>query len=753
MKIFLTVCILTIFGGKAFSQIDSSATEKCKRSHLASFQSTQRVNYFQYPTMSKYDVKYIKLDLNAEANNRAISGNCLTISKTTTTLDSFVTELKSNMIVDSLFINGIKKSFTQSNDHIFVTINPAIPTNTIFSALIYYKGTTNSIGVYAGVGQNTGLEYTATLSESYQAREWFPVKQILEDKIDSLDVWVTTSNTNKVGSNGKLIGIDNLPNNKVRYRWKSRHPINYYLPSIAVGNYMEYKNYAKPSAMAPDSILVLHYLPNNTNYFNTAKTNLDKTPLFIEKFSELYGLYPFSDEKYGHSIASINGGMEHQTMTTMDSYGSTLIAHELGHQWFGDNVTCAKWNDIWVNEGFAAYSEYLVIEKLPALFTTTTPSAYMLNIHNNVMSVANGSVYVPDASVYDENRIFSSRLTYDKGSAIIHNLRFEMRSDSLFFQTLKNYQNQYKNSVATADDFKRVAEATCNRNFTDFFNQWYYGEGYPTFNITYYKPTSDTLLFSINETTSAPTVTSFFKGYLELTINSGQGDTTIIVNLNNNNQVFTLRYLKTPNNFVVDPNNWMLNNTGTITNGVIVPLKLILFTGYVNNQCTDILNWKTANETNVKKYIIEQSVDGKNFVSIGEKTAFNQIENNYHFETELQHNNLVFYRIKSIDQDGSFHYSNTLSLRNYCTNSFDIDLSPNPIANQLTIHINSSEKTNLTYSIVNPSGKVILTQSKTIEQGYNDWQINNLKNTATGTYVIQFITEKGQIISKKFIKN
>jgi hypothetical protein len=217
--------------------------------------------------------------------------------------------------------------------------------------------------------------------------------------------------------------------------------------------------------------------------------------------------------------------------------------------------------------------------------------------------------------------------------------------------------------------------------------------------------------------------------------------------------VFALRYLKTPNNFVVDPNNWMLNNTGTITNGVVVPLKLISFTGYATNQCTNILNWKTTNEIDVKKYMIERSIDGKNFSLIGEKSATNQSENNYHFETDFQNNNIEFYRIKSIDQDGSFHYSNTLSIRNYCSNTFDVDLSPNPIANQLIIHITSSEKSNLHYSIINPSGKVILKQSKIVEQGYNEWQINNLKNTASGTYVIQFITEKGQIVSKKFIKN
>lgn len=153
---------------------------------------------------------------------------------------------------------------------------------------------------------------------------------ILKDKIDSADIWVTTSAINKVGSNGLLQGVDALPSGKVRYRWKTNYPMNYYMPSISVGNYMEYLNYAKPLAMSPDSILIQHYLVDNVTYFNSVKANLDKTPAFIEKLSELFGLYPFKNEKYGHAHASIGGGMEHQTMSTMNSFGSTLIAHELG---------------------------------------------------------------------------------------------------------------------------------------------------------------------------------------------------------------------------------------------------------------------------------------------------------------------------------------------------------------------------------------------------------------------------------------
>src|SRR5690606_33758647 len=116
----------------------------------------------------------------------------------------------------------------------------------------------------------------------------------------------------------------------------------------------------------------------------------------------------------------LSGGMEHQTMTTQGYFEKGLTTHELGHQWWGDNVTCESWADIWVNEGFASYSEYLMLENLYPNETTS----HMLDIHNNVKSNPNGSVWVQDS--LNESRIFSGRLTYDKGAAIVHTFRFIM---------------------------------------------------------------------------------------------------------------------------------------------------------------------------------------------------------------------------------------------------------------------------------------------------------------------------------------
>ncbi len=559
---------LILFQFTAFAQTNPNdllgCRERCGFASSANVQ--QRIQFYQSPSMNKYDVHYLKLDIAAEANNRFISGTAMYSVTTVATLDTFVMELRNNMTVDSVFINNVKLPFTRQSDHVLVKLTPAISAGTEVNVLYYYRGTASSFGVFAGQMASNGLVFTASLSESYQAREWFPAKQLLYDKIDSADIWITTSSTNKAGSNGLLKAVVDLPNNKKQYQWSTRYPMAYYLPSFSVGNYMEYTNVASPAAMAPATIPILHYVVDNSSYFNANKTNIDKTPAFLEKMSELFGLYPFKDEKYGHAHANIGGGMEHQTMSTMSGFSTMLIVHELAHQWFGNSVTCASWHHIWLNEGFASYAEYLMAEHLPGL-VGTTPATYMQSIHNDVLVANNGSVYVPDIAIFDENRIFSGRFSYNKGSAILHTLRFEMQDDAKFYQTLRTYLQQYKDDVATADNFKAVAEAVCGRSFSDFFDQWYYGQGYPTFNVDCSK-IGDSLVLSVNHTGSAPFITPTFKGLYEFKIHSGLEDTTVLVNITANNQQFKFRSNRTPTGVTVDPNNWVLNKTGSITTGV-----------------------------------------------------------------------------------------------------------------------------------------------------------------------------------------
>lgn len=578
--IFLPLLINTT----VYSQFKNDCFIGCSRT--TSMRGAENARFFQDNKMDFYDIKHLKLDIEVQPRSVAIKANCSYLVEVKQLLDTFVIEFKQNMTLDSVFLNSTKVAFSQRNDHVYVPVNTASSAGSLLNVTFYYKGNVGA-GFFSGTDLN-GLDYTASLSESYQAREWFPAKQLLNDKIDSTDIWITTGSAYKAGSNGLLKAVINVADNLKQYRWSCRYPLNYYMPSISVGNYLEYNIFAKPAAITPDSILIQNYLYNNSTYLSQVKPLIDKTAPFLEKMSELFGIYPFYKEKYGHSQAAIGGGMEHATMTTLQNFEENLVAHELGHQWFGDNVTCASWNDIWLNESFATYIQYLMHEKLSNLFTQSA-AQHMNDFHESAMSGPGGSVWVPLFDTYNESRIFNYRLSYAKGATAVHNLRFEMQSDTLFFNTLKLYQQRFKNSFATTEDFKKLAEEVSGKNLTSFFNQRIFGAGYPIYSVTYSKHGRDTLVLDISQATSEPGITPLFTGLMEYKILSPQGDTVIQLNQTANNQRFTLLYRKTPNGVVVDPNNWVLNRVLTIKEGEFTtppPDKLSIYPNPVQNNFT-----------------------------------------------------------------------------------------------------------------------------------------------------------------------
>ncbi len=227
-------------------------------------------------------------------------------------------------------------------------------------------------------------------------------------------------------------------------------------------------------------------------------------------------------------------------------------AHELGHTWFGDNVTCGTWQDIWLNEGFATYTEYL------AAFYNSSPAAADLFIQfmqNYATYFPDESVYIPDEYANDPSKIFSA-VSYAKGADILHIIRYLTDNDSLFFLALKNYESLYGGSTATGLDFKAVLESTTGIDFTDFFDEWYFGAGFPKFNI-YYSQQNDTLSITSVQTASS-TLPTLFKVPVELKLNYAGGDTLIKYFQNENNISFSVPVTHHVNQIIFDPNHWLV---------------------------------------------------------------------------------------------------------------------------------------------------------------------------------------------------
>ncbi len=460
-----------------------------------------------------YDIHFYDIELEVSNSTTYVDGNVLIASKVTSaSMDTFWFELKDNMIIDSIYINGQRRLQIDRLNHVVrVPLAQSIPQGEGVNARIWYKGTAVQAGFFSGLSTAAsttwGVNVSWTLSEPFSAPDWLPCKQDLWDKIDSVNFNGIATNPNKVGSNGLLTSVTPLAGNKSKFAWKTRYPMAFYLIAFSVTNYADYTTYARPTRLPGDSIMMQHWVYNANNSSNVSATNLFKPQLdatndMMEVFSNLFILYPFWEEKYGHMQAPLGGGMEHQTMSTMGGFGQDLTAHELIHQWFGDYVTCATWSDIWLNEGFASYGEYLFRQYG---ISQSQADAWMQSAHGSARQNT-GSVYVPAGS--SVNRIFSSNLTYKKGAAVVHMLRWQLGSDSTFFGGVVNYLEQKANDVATTDELRQILETYSGQSLQSFFNEWVYGEGFPTYTVNWNQVDS-TVYVEVLQTTSSSVTPRF----------------------------------------------------------------------------------------------------------------------------------------------------------------------------------------------------------------------------------------------------
>lgn len=554
------------------------------------------------PDEDKYDVKYVKLNVALDNMSINITGDVTTRAQVTaTSFDTYAFELHRGLTIDSVFINGVRTtSISRGISDVSVSIGSTLPINSLFTAQVYYHGYSAGTGTLIGITSDTGYHWqnraTHTLSESYKAYEWWPCKQSLRDKIDSADIWITVPDTLKAGSNGVLQRITSLSGGLKRYEWKEKYPIVYYLISLAVGDYLEYNTYAHYTG-STDSTLIQNYLYNDSSCFTTVRDAVDATGPILSYYSDLFGRYPFWQEKYGHCMAHILGGMEHQTMSTMGFMDIHILAHELGHQWFGNHVTCGTWKDIFINESFATYTDYLYTDHFEGRINAL---AFINRIHNYIKTSAGGTVYCVDTT---EATIFDNRLSYDKGAAVIHMLRNVIHNDSLFFQLCREEQSRFSMNSATIEDFKQIINTTLGTTINGilvdtFIDQWLYKEGYPIYSVSWNQSrTTQRVFLQLNQTTSMPSSVALFKTPIEVTFYAASGDTTVRFLNNQDIQIFSFDWNKTVTSIQVEPNQWLLHQLGTIRRDNTLQVATLGEVGYIVSPNPTADNWLVSGIT------------------------------------------------------------------------------------------------------------------------------------------------------------
>ena len=510
---------------------------------------------------SNFDVKYHRLEWTVDPAVRYLKGKVTTYFKTTELANQISFDLDTIFTIDSVKYHGNSLTFNKLPAKILqINLSQAIPINTLDSVSVFYKGVppTTGFGSYEQRLRNNTSPETWTLSEPYGGRDWWPGKMDLTDKIDSIDVIITTPPQYRAASNGLLVEeYVNASQSKV-YRWKHRYPIANYLVCMAVTNYEQFSD--KIALSRGDSLFVLNYA--YAEEFPTIQNDAKKVYPIIRLYDSLIGDYPFKKEKYGQCRFGWGGGQEHQTFTFLVNYSTGLMAHELAHQWFGDKITCGSWSEIWLNEGFATFMDGVHYEVLEPNLARN----FWQGTLNSATNPTSGSTFVDDTT--SVNRIFSSALTYNKGAYLLRMLRYKL-GDGAFFNGMRAYAKDPSVSYGFSriTDFKRNMEAAGGQDLTEFFKDWFYGQGYPTYNISYSTlGITGNCDITVKQTQSHPSV-SFFDIPIPIKFTGALRDTTVMINPTFSNQIISvdLKKIGTITNAVFDPDIWILSKNNTIS--------------------------------------------------------------------------------------------------------------------------------------------------------------------------------------------
>jgi aminopeptidase N len=524
---------------------------------------------------ARIHVTYYRLRLNVSPSATLLTGDvtaeavCVAESLSTVNLD-----LSGTMTIDSVLGGGGSLRFSQFLQGFQVQLERTYHRGETLTLDTYYRGVPvpTGYGSFESTSQN-GVPWIWTLSEPYGARDWWPCKDDNSDKADSMDMFVTVPAGLKAGSNGRRAGTQINASGTTTFHWSERYPIAVYLVSLAITNYTEIDDWFAYSPS--DSMPIVNYVI--PELLGGGAGALGETKSMLRIFSEAYGLYPFISEKYGHAQFGWGGAMEHQTMTSTSNFAESTISHELAHQWFGDMITCANWPSLWLNEGFAVFSESVFLERYYG------PAAYRAHIGDVMTAALNatGTLYVQDtstvASLFDYNRV------YAKGAWVLHMLRHVL-GDSVFFRSMRAYASdpRFRFRSATTEGFRSVCESVSGKDLRYFFDEWVYGEGYPRYVYRWTSAPSAggySVAVMLSQTGSSA-ATPFFRMPVDIRAVAGTRDTTFTVFHSATGEIFTLQVPFAPASVEIDPDKWILRDV--VSPDAILPEAYALGQNYPN---------------------------------------------------------------------------------------------------------------------------------------------------------------------------
>jgi aminopeptidase N len=513
-------------------------------------------------------------------------------------VDSTLSSIKLNAVNTSMAIDSVRLagvSFIHAGNILTITLNRTYTPGEIAEVKVYYRHLNVSDGAIYASG---GMLFTDCEPEG--ARCWFPCWDKPSDKA-LLDLTAKVPSTVKFASNGRLADSVFSADTLI-YHWVSAHNVATYLVVMTSKvNYNLDIVYWHKLSNANDSVPMRFYYNPGENIASAKAQIKPMTDWYSQHFCE----HPF--EKNG--FATLNnqfswGGMENQTLTSLcpNCWSEWLLAHEYAHQWFGDMITCDTWADIWLNEGFATWTENFWAEKSGGY------TAYKTQINSDATSYLNGNpgwaISVPSWAVTtpNVNTLFNYSITYAKGACVLHLLRYTL-GDSLFFASLQAYASDtnLRFHSASIADFKDKVNAVTGTDYTWFFTQWIYAANHPVYANQYCFENSGTgnhdVRFLVKQTqTNAP----FFTMPVIVKIHFQDNTDSLIRVMNTANyQEFTWTFSKVPVTLTFDPGNEIVLKQATLTQGVFYTKT---WTGVLSD------DWKTAGNWTPNGFPVNESV-------------------------------------------------------------------------------------------------------------------------------------------------
>lgn len=343
-----------------------------------------------------------------------------------------------------------------------------------------------------------------TMSEPTDAHHWMPCMDLPYDKATS-EISIVVPNSTETASNGDLVSKTSYDANSTIWHWKNDVPITTYLMAADASNYIHWSEMHHSS---PADSVKLEYYAWPDDYYQDSVTdwpafnathafrNTSQTMTWLEA---RFGRFPFS--KYGQVPAQpfYWGGMEHQTLTTIHrnwfrgDQGQQGIAHEMAHQWFGDKTTCETFKDIWLNEGFATFSESQWAEGWGGY------QGCMDVIRSKARDYFAGKVH--DLPIYDPpaDNVFNGALTYSKGACVLHMLRRLVGNDTMFFNSIKDYSDAFAYTIANTVQLRDYLSTRLGMDLTEYFDEWIFGRLHPNYDISWAQNAGNMFYLRINQ--------------------------------------------------------------------------------------------------------------------------------------------------------------------------------------------------------------------------------------------------------------